>query len=92
MVCNRSNALACANMARADYKHLIPLDEIIYAMNEVANAIPIPMQTPTRRVAENLMVAGWRTVDFMSILPTASAHTLAAGFHRGLLGELPAPA
>ena len=35
-----SNALACANMALADYKHLIPLDEVIYAMNEVAGAIP----------------------------------------------------
>ena len=35
-----SNALACANMALADYKHLIPLDEVIYAMNEVADAIP----------------------------------------------------
>lgn len=35
-----SNALACANMALADYQHLIPLDEVIYAMNEVAGAIP----------------------------------------------------
>lgn len=35
-----SNAFACANMALADYKHLIPLDEVIYAMNEVAGAIP----------------------------------------------------
>lgn len=35
-----SNALACANMALADYKHLIPLDEVIYAMNEVGKAIP----------------------------------------------------
>ncbi|MDA0349615.1 MAG: L-serine ammonia-lyase, iron-sulfur-dependent, subunit alpha [Verrucomicrobia bacterium] len=35
-----SNALACANMALADYKHLIPLDEVIYAMDEVGKAIP----------------------------------------------------
>ena len=35
-----SNALSCANMALADYQHLIPLDEVIYAMNEVADAIP----------------------------------------------------
>jgi L-serine dehydratase len=35
-----TNALACANMALADYKHLIPLDEVIYAMNEVGKAIP----------------------------------------------------
>jgi L-serine dehydratase len=35
-----SNALSCANMALADYEHLIPLDEVIYAMNEVAGAIP----------------------------------------------------
>ena len=27
-------------MALADYEHLIPLDEVIYAMNEVADAIP----------------------------------------------------
>ncbi len=35
-----SNAFACANMALADYKHLIPLDEVIHAMNKVAGAIP----------------------------------------------------
>jgi L-serine dehydratase len=35
-----SNALACANMALADYQHLIPLDEVIYAMDEVGKAIP----------------------------------------------------
>ena len=28
-----SNALACANMALADYAHLIPLDEVIDAMD-----------------------------------------------------------
>jgi L-serine dehydratase len=35
-----SNALACANMALADYRHLIPLDEVIDAMYEVGKAIP----------------------------------------------------
>jgi len=35
-----SNALACANMALADYQHLIPLDEVIHAMDEVGKAIP----------------------------------------------------
>ena len=35
-----SNALACANMALSDYLHLIPLDEVIHAMNKVAHAIP----------------------------------------------------
>lgn len=63
-----SNALSCANMALADYEHLIPLDEVIYAMNEVAGAIPHELRctakgglsvTPTskaieKRLAENL--------------------------------------
>jgi L-serine dehydratase len=35
-----TNALACANMALADYQHLIPLDEVIHAMYEVGKAIP----------------------------------------------------
>ncbi len=35
-----SNALSCANMALANYNHLIPLDEVIQAMNEVAKGIP----------------------------------------------------
>lgn len=35
-----SNALACANMALADYQHLIPLDEVIYSMSKVGDAIP----------------------------------------------------
>ncbi len=34
------NALSCANMALADYDHLIPLDEVIDAMNKVGNSIP----------------------------------------------------
>lgn len=35
-----SNALSCANMALADYDHLIPLDEVIEAMYLVGNSIP----------------------------------------------------
>ncbi|MCP4398859.1 MAG: serine dehydratase [bacterium] len=34
-----SNALACANMALADYKHLIPLDEVIQAFDAVGRSI-----------------------------------------------------
>lgn len=35
-----NNALASANMALAGYEHLIPLDEVIHSMNEVAGQIP----------------------------------------------------
>jgi L-serine dehydratase len=35
-----SNALSCANMAMADYDHLIPLDEVIETMYVVGNSIP----------------------------------------------------
>ena len=35
-----SNALACANMALADYDVVIPLDEVIDAMNLVGQSIP----------------------------------------------------
>mgnify|MGYP000336084997 CR=1 FL=1 len=35
-----SNALSCANMAIAGYDHLVPLDEVIVAMNKVAHQIP----------------------------------------------------
>lgn len=35
-----SNALSVANMALADYKHLVPLDEVITAMAKVAKQIP----------------------------------------------------
>ena len=35
-----SNALACANMALADYDPVIPLDEVIGAMNEVGRMLP----------------------------------------------------
>ena len=35
-----SNALSCANMALADYDHLIPLDEVIETMYLVGQSIP----------------------------------------------------
>jgi L-serine dehydratase len=35
-----TNALSCANMALANYNHLIPLDEVIDAMAEVAESMP----------------------------------------------------
>jgi len=34
------NALACANMAIAGYKHLIPLDEVIETMDRVGKSLP----------------------------------------------------
>ena len=34
-----SNALSCANMALADYDHLIPLDEVIETMDKVGKSI-----------------------------------------------------
>ena len=35
-----TNALACANMALAGYQHLIPFDEVVVAMSQVARQIP----------------------------------------------------
>ena len=35
-----SNALACANMALADYDPVIPLDEVIQAMDQVGKMLP----------------------------------------------------
>ena len=35
-----SNALACANMALADYDPVIPLDEVIEAMDRVGRSLP----------------------------------------------------
>ena len=34
-----SNALSCANMALADYDHLVPLDQVVEAMDEVGHAM-----------------------------------------------------
>jgi len=35
-----TNALSCTNMALAGYNHLIPFDEVVLSMNEVAQQIP----------------------------------------------------
>jgi L-serine dehydratase len=35
-----TNAVSCANMALADYQHLIPLDQVIEAMDKVGKAMP----------------------------------------------------
>jgi len=35
-----SNALACANMALADYDTVIPLDEVIETMDRVGKSMP----------------------------------------------------
>jgi L-serine dehydratase len=39
-----SNALACANMALADYDPVIPLDEVIEAMDKVGRSLPYPLR------------------------------------------------
>jgi len=35
-----TTAISCANMALADYNHLIPLDEVVETMKKVGDAIP----------------------------------------------------
>jgi L-serine dehydratase len=39
-----SNALACANMALAGFDSVIPLDEVIQAMEEVGSALPATLR------------------------------------------------
>jgi L-serine dehydratase len=39
-----SNALACANMALADYDPVIPLDEVLAAMDEVGRSLPAKLR------------------------------------------------
>ena len=39
-----TNALSCANMALADYDHLIPLDEVIETMDKVGQSIPTQLR------------------------------------------------
>ena len=63
-----TNALSCANMALADYQHLIPFDEVVLAMAKVAHQIPRELRctnlgglsiTPTAaRIAEKLAGKG----------------------------------
>ena len=42
-----SNALSCANMALANYDHLIPLDEVIDTMDAVGKSIPNALRCTT---------------------------------------------
>lgn len=42
-----TNALSCANMALADYDHLIPLDQVIDTMRDVGNSIPHTLRCTT---------------------------------------------
>jgi len=42
-----SNALSCANMALANYDHLIPLDEVIDTMDKVGKSIPNDLRCTT---------------------------------------------
>ncbi|MCF7733596.1 MAG: L-serine ammonia-lyase, iron-sulfur-dependent, subunit alpha [Akkermansiaceae bacterium] len=68
-----SNALACANMALADYDPLVPLDEVIVAMNKVAHQMPRELRctnlgglsiTPAAgRIAARLAAGGGGTLD-----------------------------
>ena len=63
-----TNALSCANMALAGYDHLIPFDEVVVAMNQVAKQIPRELRctnlgglsiTPTaEKIAERLSGCG----------------------------------
>lgn len=63
-----TNALSCANMALADYQHLIPFDEVVIAMKKVAGQIPRELRctnlgglsiTPTaERIAQRLAGEG----------------------------------
>jgi L-serine dehydratase len=41
-----SNALACANMALADYDAVIPLDEVIATMDRVGRSLPSELRCP----------------------------------------------
>lgn len=42
-----TNALSCANMALANYDHLIPLDEVIETMKQVGDSIPHTLRCTT---------------------------------------------
>ena len=62
-----SNALSSANMALADYKHLIPFGEVVEAMNKVGKAMPHQhcctglgglAMTPTAQRIENELTKG----------------------------------
>ena len=61
-----SNALACANMALAEYDPVIPLDEVIEAAQKVANQMPRELRctalgglsvTPTSKAIQQQLAA-----------------------------------
>ena len=61
-----SNALACANMALADYDPLIPFDEVVETAQRVANQMPRELRctalgglsiTPTSKAIEQRLAA-----------------------------------
>jgi L-serine dehydratase len=62
-----SNALACANMALADFDPVIPLDEVIDALDQVGRSLPRALrctalgglsQTPTAKAIEARLRTG----------------------------------
>jgi L-serine dehydratase len=61
-----SNAIACANMALADFDPVIPLDEVIDAMDQVGKSLPQELRctalgglsvTPTSKAIESRLSA-----------------------------------
>ncbi len=62
-----SNALACANMALADYDAVVPLDEVIDAMDRVGKSLPCELRctalgglsiTPASKAMEERLATG----------------------------------
>lgn len=63
-----TNALSCANMALANYNHLIPLDEVIEAMDKIGKSISHELRctglgglsiTKTSKEIENKLSGKW---------------------------------
>ncbi|HAT21118.1 MAG TPA: serine dehydratase, partial [Verrucomicrobiales bacterium] len=62
-----SNALSSANMALADYQHLVPFDEVVDAMKQVSDLMPREIcctglgglaLTPTSKALEEKLARG----------------------------------
>lgn len=76
-----TNALACANMALGDYQHLVPLDEVIQAMNKVAHMMPrehcctalggLSITPTSKRLAGDLANASCKTCNSPSPTKTS---------------------
>ena len=65
-----SNALSSANMALADYQHLVPFDEVVDAMKQVGDLMPRELCctglgglaiTPTSKAWEEQLARGCGT-------------------------------